>query len=77
MAATFFYFIFFIFLMPVIGFLEGYFINYGEESLEEEIARKEMEDYLDQYDAQLWLLILRGEKITFSLPPYPPLEFLY
>jgi ubiquinol-cytochrome c reductase cytochrome b subunit len=75
MFATFFYFVFFILFLPLIGLFESFIIRYNnyiktEEELEEEW---EQEDFLDQYEAEIWLKELKGEPIITKIP-LPPLR---
>jgi ubiquinol-cytochrome c reductase cytochrome b subunit len=73
MLATFFYFAFFIFLMPFIGFLESFLIKFERPKTEAEIEEEWQEfDRMDQYTAGIWLKELKGEEIT-TKPPFPPL----
>jgi quinol-cytochrome oxidoreductase complex cytochrome b subunit len=70
--ATYFYFIFFLFLVPIIGLLERFLISYNNKT-PEEIELEDLEfDIWDDYDAALHLKWLRGEEISLKLP-LPPL----
>jgi len=73
MFATFFYFVFFIFLMPLIGFLEGFLVKFDRPKTQEELQQEwEQFDIMDEYVASLHLQELKGEEITIK-PPFPPL----
>ena len=73
MFATFFYFIFFVFLMPLIGFLESFLIKFDRPKTLEEIEAEWQEfDRMDEYESSLYLKELKGEEIT-TTPPFPPL----
>ena len=67
--------IFFLFLMPAIGFLENYLIRYGAPKTEVEIEEDlDWLDELDQWDSYLWLLVIKGEAHKIPVwPPIPPL----
>ena len=73
MFATFFYFMFFLFLMPLIGLIEKTLINYNRIKTEEELEEEwEIEDIVDQYESVLFIKDLVGEDYEIH-PPQPPL----
>jgi len=77
MFATLFYFLFFLVLMPIIGLVEKYLIEFGRPLSQEEIeAELYRLDKIDQWDASLWLLVIKGEANKIPIwPPIPPLKF--
>jgi len=73
MLATLFYFAFFLFLMPLIGFIESFLIKFESPKTAEEVQEDWEEfDMLDEYEAGLYLKLLKGEEISVK-PPFPPL----
>ena len=77
MLATLFYFVFFLILMPLIGVAEKYLIEFDRPLSQEEIqAELDRLDEIDQWDAYLWLLVIKGEADKIPVwPPIPPLKY--
>lgn len=71
--ATIFYFVYFLFVIPLVGIIESSLIKYNDQKTEEELMEEWEEfDMLDEYEAGLYLMMLKGEKISIT-PPFPPL----
>ena len=72
MFSTIFYFLYFLFLMPLLGLVESFLVKYKTQSIAfEEFEYKESEK-LDEYDSIIFLRFLNNDKMTM-FPPFPPL----
>lgn len=72
MLSTIFYFLYFLFLMPLLGLVESFLVKYKTQSIAfEEFEYKESEK-LDEYDSIIFLRFLNNDKMTM-FPPFPPL----
>ena len=72
MFSTIFYFLYFLFMLPLLGLLENFLIKYQLRIVQLEAFELEQSEILDEYEAKLFLRLLRGEEIELY-PPFPPL----